>query len=312
MMTLLNIIFWLAIAFDLAAVGLLFVLGLAAAPSAKTNSLSVAFLLLLLPGLTLAALAFWFLRVNSFAAKLIPCAVVAAPLFVLVAGELRNVGYRFTNPAEANRPVAFKAAPLTDLQNAVLANDAPGVTQAAAAAGLRGRHDAAGVLILALHRLEKSPEQLPVLRALLDAGADPNSAAGDRPLEIAIRATPRTGPEPLALLLNAGADPNRNNPLGDPVFFAATEIAVDLEILTLLLNRGAKLNARSVRGETALSHAADANNWKAVLLLLARGADIQQARTLEGQGFLEQVERSARIQGDRGDLAEVLRLVRSR
>jgi hypothetical protein len=271
-MTLLNIFFWLAVAFDV------------------------------------AALAFWFLRVNSLAAKLLPCALVAAPLLTVAASLLLDTGFRLANPAEARQPVAFRLVPLTDLQNAVLANDLPAVTQAAAAAGLRGRRDAAGVLILALHRLKQSPEQLPVLRALLDAGADPNAADGDRPLEVAIR----TGPAPVSLLLDAGADPNRNNPMGDPVFFAAIAPSIDPAILPLLLDRGAILNARSVRGETALSHAAAASNWKAVLLLLARGADPQQARTPEGQSFPEQVERSARLQGERGDLAEVVRLVRTR
>ncbi len=204
-------------------------------------------------------------------------------------------------------PVAFKPVPLTDLQNAVLANDAPAVAQAAAA-GLRGRRDAAGLLILALHRVQKSPEQLPVLRALLDAGADPNAAYGDRPLEVAIR----TGPAPVALLLDAGADPNRSNPFGDPVFFAATQKPSDLETLKLLLERGASRNLRSTRGETALSHAVAASNWKAVLLLLAQGADIQQAGTADGKSFRELVERSATIQGERGDLAEVLRLIRTK
>jgi hypothetical protein len=306
-MTLLHILFWLAFAFDLAALGLLFVLGLAAAPSAKTSSLAVTVLLLLLPGLTLTSLAFWFLRVNSLAAKLVPCTLVAAPLLVLVCSQLLTTGFRFAHPTEASRPAAIQLPPLTDLQNAVLANDVPAVTQAAAAAGLPGRRDAAGVLILALHRLKSAPEQLSILRALLAAGADPNAAYGELPLEVAIR----TGLAPVALLLQAGADPNRNNPLGDPVFFAAMNPAVDPAILPLLLEHGANRNARSVRGESALSSAAAVSNWKAVLLLLAHGASIQQAQTPEGESFPQQVERSVRLQGERGDLAAVVRLVRN-
>lgn len=305
-MTVLHVLFWLAFVFDLAVVALFFVLGLAAAPSARTSPLAVAGALLLLPGLALAALAFWYFRVHSFGARLVPCALVAAPLVLLLGSQLLTTESRPFDAPEANRPTSFRPVPLTELQNAVLANDVPAVTRAAPAAGLRGRADAAGVLILALLRIQKSPEQLPVLQALLDAGADPNSAPGDRPLEVAIR----IGPAPVTLLLNAGANPNANNPVGDPLFFAATAPSIHPAVLPLLLDHGANLNARSVRGETVLSHAAAAGRWSVVLLLLARGADPAQAFTPERESFRDLVERSARIHGERGELAKVLRLVR--
>ena len=46
-MTFLNILFWIALAIDAGAIGLFFILGLAAAKPSHTNPLSVVFLLLL-------------------------------------------------------------------------------------------------------------------------------------------------------------------------------------------------------------------------------------------------------------------------
>lgn len=271
-MLLLNVLFWIVLAFDLGAILLVFVLGLAAAAPSHTNPLSVTALLLIAPAAILAGLAFWFVRANSMPAKLVAMALAASPLlFVAVGLATTGVGM-LLHPELANQPASFRPVSLAELESAVLANDARGVTKAAAAAGLRGRNEGAGVIILALHRLEKSPEHLPVFRALLEAGADPNSAPGELPLEVAIRVSPRAGIEPIVLLLDAGAKPNARNPLGEPAFFAAAKSPVDTAVLKLLLDRGADSNAKSVRGDTALSIAQESRNTAAVRLLLERGA----------------------------------------
>jgi len=265
----LKVLFWLAFAFDVCAVGLLFVLGLAAAGPSHTSPLEVVAKLLLVPCAVLLGLALWFVRIPSTGSRLVAFFVVASPLaFVAVGGAMTGLAM-LANPEGAKTEMSFRPVPLRDLENAVLRNDVPGVIQAAAAAKLRGRPDGAGVIVLSLNRIAKSPEQLPVLRALLDAGADPNGGYGALPLEQAILLT---GPEAVALLLKAGANPNARNSLGEPVLFAATKPKVDLGILKLLLDSGGGANASSFRGESVLSHAIEANNSKAVELLLQRGA----------------------------------------
>ncbi|MBL8238322.1 MAG: ankyrin repeat domain-containing protein [Bryobacterales bacterium] len=282
-MTILRILFWVALAIDAGAAGLLFVLGLAAAKPSHTNPLSVVFLMLIVPGAMLLGLGLWFVRVQSLGAKLIPFAVASAPLLVLGAGLVTSgIGALATS---GQPPVSFQAAPLNDVQNAVLAGDLEAVKKRAAV--LRGHPGVAGVLILALHRLEKTPENLEILGALLAAGADPNQAPGQKPLEAAILASKKTGPAPVKMLLDAGAKPDAPNAFGVPVFFAATASTAHPEVLRTLLDRGAPINKKTHTGDTVLSHAATIGNWKAVLLLLERGADAESGR------FQELVKRGA-------------------
>jgi hypothetical protein len=265
-----KILFWIAIATDAALTGLWFLLGLAAAGPSHTHPLAVIGYLLLVPALILAGLVFWFVRASSTAARIFRLLVAASPLLIAASGLALTGASMFANPKAGQESMSFRPASLADLESAVLRNDVYGVRRAAAAAGLRGRQDGAGVLLLSLARVAKSPEQLPVLEALLNAGADPNGGYGAKPLEDAIRRA--GGPKTVELLLAAGADPNLRNPIGDPIFFAATDSRVDVEVLRMLIDRGATVNIRSQSGDTALRRAVTARNWKAAQLLLDRGA----------------------------------------
>ncbi len=275
-MTFLNILFWIALAIDAGAIGLFFILGLAAAKPSHTNPLSVVFLLLLVPGVLLIGLAFWFLRAQSLLVKLFPFALVATPMLILAVGLVTTGIGTLLYPEK--QPASFRPAPVKDIQNAVLDGDLDAVKKGAAV--LRGHPDSAGVLILAIHRIEKAPESMEILRALLAAGADPNNAPGQKPLEAAILSSRKTGPAPVAMLLDAGAKPDARSPLGVPAFFTAAAPTAHPEVLKLLLDRGAPVDGKMHTGETVLMHAANLRNWKAVLLLLERGADPQEAAFL--------------------------------
>ena len=48
----LTIFYWLIVCFDVAVLGLFFLLGLAAAPSSKTSPMQVAAFMLIVPGVT--------------------------------------------------------------------------------------------------------------------------------------------------------------------------------------------------------------------------------------------------------------------
>lgn len=61
----------------------------------------------------------------------------------------------------------------------------------------------------------------------------------------------------------------------------------------MLLDHGADLNASGPKGERVLFHAADARNWRAVLLLLERGADGRQVRSLDGKSLAGLLEANA-------------------
>ncbi len=237
-MMLLKLIFWLAMALDAAVLLLFFVLGLAAAGPSHTSPVSVFLLMLLAPGLVLAGIGFLFLRTQSTALQLVSLMLVLSPVLFVLSG----IGIqKLLHPEVAQRQMAFQPVSLKDVQDAVLRNDVEGVKKAAAAANIGQHLGGAGVIQLSLLRLQKSPEQLPVLKALLDAGANPNRGDADAPLKIAIQCSPKAGIEPVRLLLDAGADPNALDKLGVPVYAAALD---KKEVLQLLMDRGAKVNPK--------------------------------------------------------------------
>lgn len=77
-------------------------------------------------------------------------------------------------------------------------------------------------------------------------------------------------------LLEAGANPNFGGAKGAPPLSMAALVG-DVQVVELLLARGAKLNATNPQGGTALRAAADAGKTEVVRLLLARGAKFDSA-----------------------------------
>ena len=239
-MMILKVLFWLAMAVDAAVLLLFFVLGLAAAGPSHTNPISVFLLMLVGPGVVLAGLGFLFLRTQSTALQLVALAIVMSPVLFVLAG----LGLQLTHPKAAQEQMSFQPVSLKEVEDAVLRNDVEGVKKAAAAAKIQTHQGGAGVIHLALLRLERSPEQLPVLKALLEAGADPNRGYAEAPLKMAIQCSPKAGLEPIRLLLDAGANPNARDQLGVPVYEAALDPKVDREVLQMLIDRGANFSGK--------------------------------------------------------------------
>ncbi|MEQ1690581.1 MAG: ankyrin repeat domain-containing protein [Gemmatimonas sp.] len=196
----------------------------------------------------------------------------------------------------------FRAGPMRELIEAINRNDAATVATLAPNIDV----NASGMadmtpLVAALRQLRQTPDQQDVLKSLIKAGVDPNKGTEyELPLEMALQISGETGPEPVKLLLEAGANPNQKTSFGKPIYFTGSGRGASADVLTLLLDHGADLKATDPKGETALMYAATTPNWKAVLVLLERGADRKIGRSFNGSTFEQVVEEYARQQQARG------------
>jgi len=117
-------------------------------------------------------------------------------------------------------------------------------------------------------------DDVEALRALLDAGADPNAESNDAGRTALFYAKQ----DALTLLLERGASPNAQDSLGKTplIYRADAPGGDDVEALCVLLDWGADMELEDNTGNTALVTALDGWQIEAAALLLERGADITE------------------------------------
>ena len=307
----LAILFWLLILFDLAALGLFFVLGLAAGPSSHTGPISIAAFMLPVPVILIAAAIGLFVFTKSPLTRGLAFLTAAAPILFLI-GSVAYNGYQMSQHMDqAGNFNRFSRGPMQELEKAIATNDAAAITAAARSANLKSKAvDGASVLTVALRQLEKKPGPPNAIRALIAAGAEVNTKEDETPLYVAIQISDDAGIEPVKLLLDAGANPNTIGQFGDPAWFMATGLAIPVETLELLLSRGANLTAKDRKGQTALFGAVTCENWPAAKLLIEKGIDWKSFRTLSGLGLREALEAQTRVSyPQKPGLPEMIELV---
>lgn len=304
----LNILFWLVVLVDAAALGLMFVLGLAAAGPSKTSPLSVVFFFAV-PAMLLLGAVVLFVKSQAGGMRVLAFLLAASPM-LFIGVQMVQTAYTFASYQVTNGQLNFfRSGDAQAMEAAIGKNDAATV-QALLTKGAnvneKGR-DNTTLLQVALRQLRKTPTELESLRAVVAAGADPNAGTGELPLTMAIQASGKSGPEPVKLLLDKGANPNAVTEFGEPVWFQGIGVTVPGEVLDMLLAKGANIQATTRNGDNnALAIAAATQNWKALLLLLKMGADPKKVKTPMGQGLLEKLESDLRTYGDKGGLAEAI------
>lgn len=308
----LKVLFWLVVLVDAAALGLMFLLGLAAAGPSKTSPIAVVFFFGVPAVLLLGAVAL-FVKTQSSGLRVLAFLLAASPM-ILIGVQMAQTAWTFSSYQVSNGQLNFfRSGDAKEIEAAIGKNDVAAV-RALLAKGAnvneKGR-DNTTLLQAALRQLRRTPGELEILRALVAAGADPNAGTGELPLTMAIQASGKSGAEPVKLLLDRGANPNALTEFGEPVWFSGTGITAPPEVLTMLLDKGADIKATTRAGNNVLALAATTQNWKALLLLLQRGADPQMVRTPMGQGLLEKLESDLRTYGDKGGLAEVIAYLKS-
>jgi hypothetical protein len=271
----------------------------------------VALLLLVLPGIPLAASAVLFVRATAPGWRLLALLLAATPLLFAVSARALAEAMLRANTNERGELTFFRPGPMREIAEAIARNDSRTVAALATKVDVNrtGLSDMTP-LVLAARQLRRTPEQHEVLRVLLEAGADPNIGAQyELPLAIAIQVAGRAGAGPVKLLLDAGANPNLPDSFGVPVYFAATGQSASLEVLTMLLDRGADVDAMGPNGTTALFAAANTRNWNAALLLLRRGADWRRGRSVNGLSFRELIDGYAGTESGDSAYADVRRFL---
>jgi hypothetical protein len=143
---------------------------------------------------------------------------------------------------------------------------------------------------------------LPLVRMLLDAGADPNRQASSlskqpplTPFQLALKHQAR---ETARLLLDHGADLDQRNGDRRTALIIATRQAVeddDRSLLDWLLERGADPNAGESYHETPLTIAARRGRVDLIDYLVDAGADIHRGRALSTAADRGQLDAARRL-----------------
>lgn len=120
---------------------------------------------------------------------------------------------------------------------------------------------------------------VPVMRAVLDAGANVNAATADGITALHVAAYDL---EKTRLLVSRGADVNATSKRGATPLLMAADRPGGLEIVRLLVEKGAKVDSvaggGSMVGPTALSRAAGNGDVAVMRYLLAHGAKVENAQ----------------------------------
>jgi hypothetical protein len=309
-------LFWSFVAVDVGALVLFGLLALAAAGPSRTNPIAALVVPFLVPAAILVGAIVLFVNAESALLRTVAVVIAAAPVLITVGTQLHVLAKLSDYRDESGELRQFRSQELRDLEAAVTRGDAAAVAAAASGVdldtpGLSG----ATVLVLALRRLQQAPERIDVVRALIAAGADPNVAHAELPLQPAIAATRGCGIEPVQLLLDAGAHPNAIGESGDPAFFTAGGAGVDVAVMRLLVERGADVQLLGSNGRSAVVLAAQTRNWPVLELLVQLGAPWRDQFGRVGVPFLEHMEseerRDPQGEEDRAALARVMELLRA-
>jgi len=222
-----------------------------------------------------------------------------------------GIALAFLSVLVACRPAAklvYKENPeLTPLMNAAAHNNLPRVRELLAHGANVAERSSNGQTALyeAIERTDLNADNLPIVDALLKAGADPNEVEFSTSNALSVSLTrDHANPSVTLRLLQAGAHVPRDCPAGnseDSLVSLAT-MESSTEVMRELIARSSPVNCQ-FRGASALYWAALNGQHDRVALLLQSGADPRQ-RDLDAANTANS---DSRVQGDFAKTRELLR-----
>lgn len=230
-------------------------------------------IVIIIPPIILLGVAALVLAAKSDRVTLIATVFLALPLIQMALGPVYTAFANWRVDRSLAGDDTFRRPAQRNLAHAIRAHDGAQVKALIPAAGdLNARFDGETLLRFAVINADGPGAPYDVVKALLLAGANPNtpSYTSDWPLTLAIGQSA----ELTEMLLKAGADPNKLDGAGRPLWWDALPNDTDDRLRTLktLLAHGADLTKRDSEGGP-VAWAAYHKNWRAVWLLMERGAE---------------------------------------
>jgi ankyrin repeat protein len=231
-------------------------------------------------------------------------AVLFFPLLIVSAPVMEQVLNRVGDKREAAKRGKFPNPELAAIAAAIAADDMGALSALLSKHPNLEHRDEAGETILA-HAVENALHgkgNIVPVRALLDAGADPNHMplAGDRILLRVLAANTPISNELFKLLLDRRADPDTRDRFGVPMLHHAKGQLLKVKILA---DSAGDINATSdyhfQRGWTPVMALAMDEAYDEALYLVQRGADIHY-RAPDGSTLIHILERRKQIAADSG------------
>jgi hypothetical protein len=269
-----NKVFWAVVAVDTALFLFLLVSGLKeSGHSDGGREMGLAFYVIL-PGIFIGLAVLLYLRSTSMIARSLALVIVAGPGLLITGARVRDAYLSYSIRQDAEGVGYFSGNARKQLAAAVVHRDLATVQKIAPQVDINtlGKQ---GTTFLSLAAEEEFgaewnkkdlPSELPIVRELLARGAKPNPGLDT--------ATKIPDPEFIRALLEAGADPNLK--VGDAPVVCNWLTVMPIANFRLLAEHGLDLNSSDQFGTPLVQRAGECENWDVVAYLIEHGADVKR------------------------------------